>query len=78
MTLALWDRVVFETLPAWVDRLRQESQRVFRFCVGRSFQILEIDSNGLVVLDVSHDVDRVFGGSMNDIRVEPKYLRRAD
>jgi hypothetical protein len=41
--------------------------------VGRTYQVVEIDQNGLFVLDVSK-VDAIFGGFMNDIRVEEEYL----
>jgi hypothetical protein len=34
----------------------------------------EITSDGELVLDVSADVDAVFGGYMNDIRLEPEYV----
>jgi hypothetical protein len=67
------DWVVLETLPPWVEHLPQESQAVFQFCVGRTYQVTEIDQNGLFVLDVS-EVDAIFGGFMNDIRVEDEYL----
>ena len=69
------DRVVLSTLPPWVDQLPEETQRVFRFCVDRSYEIVEVDANGLLVLDVSGDVDELFGGCKNDIRVEPEYVR---
>jgi hypothetical protein len=67
------DWVVLETLPPWVEHLSQESREVFRFCVGRTYQVTDIDQNGLFVLDVS-EVDAIFGGFMNDIRVEEEYL----
>ena len=67
------DWVVLRTMPPWAERLPQESQEVFQFCVGRTYQVVEIDQNGLFVLDVS-EVDAIFGGFMNDIRVEEEYL----
>ena len=70
------DWVVLETLPSWVKHLPQESREVFRFCVGRTYQVSEIDQNGLYVLDVS-EVDAIFGGFMNEIRVEEEYLTLA-
>jgi hypothetical protein len=54
--------------------LPKESQRIFEFCVGRDFLVIEIESHGLLVLDVSHEVDPRFGGFMNDIRVEPEFV----
>ncbi|HEY5895305.1 MAG TPA: DUF6717 family protein [Chthoniobacterales bacterium] len=35
----------------------------------------EVDVNGLMVLDVSGDIDCRFGGFMNDIGLEAQYLR---
>lgn len=71
-----WVRL--KTLPPWVDLLPQESQEIFRFCVGRTYRVDEIDENGLIVLDVSGDVDTRFGGYGNDIRVEEMYLDVVD
>ncbi|MGH7771824.1 MAG: hypothetical protein ACREQA_06260 [Candidatus Binatia bacterium] len=68
--------MIFETLPPWVSELPEESQQVFRFCLGRSYRVDEIDEQGLLVLDVSADIDRRFGGFMNDIRLEPQYVRK--
>lgn len=67
--------VVFETMPAWVVTLPKESQRVFRFCLGRTYRVEEVDEKGVMILDVSGDIDHRFGGFMNDIRLEPQYLR---
>ena len=67
-------RVKLARLPPWVADLPQESRNVFNFCVGRIFPISEIDQHGLLVLDVSKDVDPRLGGFMNDIRVEPEFV----
>lgn len=67
-------RVKLATMPIWIASLPEESQRIFRFCLGRTFRVEEIDRNGLFVLDVSKDVDFEFGGFKNDIRVEVEYL----
>ena len=67
-------RVKLAKLPPWVSELPKESQCVFEFCVGRVFTVAEIDQHGLLVLDVSQDVDTRFGGFMNDIRVEPEFV----
>ena len=69
------DLVRLEFLPTWVSGLPEESQRVFRYCVGRTYRVEEIDKDGLLVLDVSHDIDARFGGFMNDIRVEPEFVK---
>ena len=70
------DMVKFKALPIWVEELPEESRRVFKFCLGRSYRVNEIDPNGLFVLDVSKDIDRRFGGLMNDIRLEARYLEK--
>jgi hypothetical protein len=70
------DFVTFETMPLWVSELPEESQRVFRFCLGRTYRVDEIDERGLLVLDVSGDIDPKFGGFMNDIRLEAQYVRK--
>lgn len=64
--------VLFSTMPTWVSRLPQESQDVFAYCFGRKYRIEDITPDGMLVLDVSADVDHEFGGFMNDIRVEPE------
>lgn len=66
--------VRFARLPDWVAQLPEESRRVFEFCLGRTYRIEEIDSQGLFVLDVSEDIDHRFGGVMNDIRLEADFL----
>jgi hypothetical protein len=71
------DWVILKSIPSWIEHLPQESQEVFQFCVGRIYQVSEIDQNGLFVLDVS-EVDAIFGGFMNDIRVEEEYLILAE
>jgi hypothetical protein len=43
-------------------------------CFGRIYRIEEIDGQGLLVLDVSADIDHRFGGFMNDIRLEAEFL----
>ena len=66
--------VRFAKMPDWVAKLPDESRRVFEFCLRRTYRIDEIDSQGLFVLDVSTDIDKRFGGFMNDIRLEPEFL----
>jgi hypothetical protein len=61
-------------MPEWVVTLPEASQRVFRLCLGRVYHVEEIDEQGLCVLDVSADVDHRFGGTHNDIRLEPQFL----
>ncbi len=66
--------VKFARMPEWVAQLPEESRRVFAFCLGRKYRIEEIDSHGLFVLDVSHEIDQRSGGLMNDIRLEAEFL----
>jgi hypothetical protein len=68
------DLVIIPVLPPWVDQLPEETREVFAFCVGRPFCVSEIDRDGLLVLDVSAEVDPRFGGYGNDIRVEPELV----
>lgn len=74
--IAVGDCVLLKELPEWVGDLPSISQEVFQLCVGHVYPVVEIDRNGLYVLDVSQDVDDRFGGYMNDIRVEKLYVRR--
>jgi hypothetical protein len=67
-------KVRFVKMPDWVAELPDESRRVFEFCLGRTYRIDEIDSQGLFVLDVSVDIDHRFYGFMNDIRLEAEFL----
>jgi hypothetical protein len=78
MGFKIGDRVILKTLPAFVGKLPEESQSIFKFCVGRVYRIVEIDCQGLFVLDVSGDIDKRFGGFANDIRVEKEYLEIVD
>ena len=71
------DRVQFKALPPGVAALPPESQAVFAYCLGRTYRVTEIDGQGLFVLDVSPDIDPLFGGYKNDIRVEAECLERA-
>lgn len=71
------DRVLLAEIPPWVAGLPEESAGVYRFCLGRSYLVSEIDEHGHLVLDVSADIDARYGGSFNDIRVEPAYVRLA-
>jgi hypothetical protein len=70
------DYAVLNELPDWVEQLPEESQRVFRLCVGRTYPVIEVDMNGLYILDVSADIDERFGGFMNTVMVEQCYLTK--
>ena len=67
-------KVRFARMPEWVAQFPGESRRVFEFCLGRTYRVEEIDSQGLFVLDVSADIDERFGGFGNDIRLEAQFL----
>ena len=71
------DRVALVTLPPWVWGLREPGADVFRACLGRTYEVTEIDEHGHFVFDVSADVDARYGGSHDDIRVEPRFVRHA-
>ena len=75
MTMKVGDTVIFAKMPSWVTKMPEDSRRVFETCLGKSFTISEIDRNGLFVLDIGKEVDTQFGGLMNDIRLEAKYLK---
>ncbi|MDB6004837.1 MAG: hypothetical protein JWR15_1824 [Prosthecobacter sp.] len=51
-------------------------QDPLRLCVlpRRTYRIEEIDCHGLFVLAVGADMDKRFGGLMNDIRFEAEFL----
>ena len=67
-------RVRFATLPGWVAKLPEESRAIFGACLGKVFSISEVTPDGLLVLDVSAEVDRHLGGFQNDIRLEPEFV----
>lgn len=64
------DFVTLVKIPDGVERLPVETQQAFQLCIKKSYRITEITDDGLLVLDVSHDVDPVLGGKYNDLRVE--------
>ncbi len=66
--------VILSVLPDWVAGLPEDSQHLFRRCVGHPLPVDEIDCNGLVVLDASK-FDSEVGGQFNDIRVEAELLQ---
>jgi len=69
------DLVILMKAPDGVERLPAETQRAFQLCLKKSYRIAEITDEGLLVLDVSHDVDPVIGGKYNDLRVEVDCVR---
>jgi len=70
------DCVTVHSLPDWVSTSPQESRQVFEYCLGRTYLISSIEDD-LYVLDVSVDIDEIFGGLYNDIRLEAEYLTLA-
>ncbi len=70
------DTVTFNKMPEWINNLPEESRRVFCACLGKSFRVMALDSNGLCVLDVSELIDPMFGGVGNDIRLELEFLKK--
>lgn len=65
------DFVTLVKIPEGTERLPAETQQAFQHCLQKSYRITEITDDGLLVLDVSRDVDTVVGGKFNDLRVEP-------
>jgi hypothetical protein len=63
-------------IPDGIDDLPEETQAVFRHCLGKTFRVVSVDQ-GLLVLDVGAEIDRRFGGFGSDIRVEPGCVRRS-
>ncbi len=72
------DHVKFLTMPLGIETLTEESLHVFRFCLDRVYRVAEIDSGGLLVLNVSADIDHRFGGFVNDILVEPECVTKVE
>ncbi len=75
--IKIGDWVILKILPPWVSQLPPESQAVFKFCVGRTYRLVDIDQHGHLVLDVSPDIDHHFEGYGHDIRVEKAYVALA-
>lgn len=71
------DLVRLMEMPAWVKDLPEESRLAFRTCHRRAYKIAHITRDGLLVLDVSRDVDPVLGTKHNDLRVEAQYVAPA-
>lgn len=69
--------VTLAIVPEWVTEMPIETRRVFQVCHERSYEIINITPEGLLVLDVSRDVDTLIGGKHNDLRVERRYVRAA-
>ena len=67
------DLVRLKQIPEWIDQIPEESQAVVRHCLGRACKVDAVEEDCLI-LDVSKLCDKKFGGSGNEIFVEPKYL----
>lgn len=79
MNFKAGDKVRFVKMPDWVDTMGDESKKVFHHCFGKVYPIDKVEEEGSVyVLDVNDDVDEVFGGYMNDIRLEEEYLEKVE
>ncbi|MDI1442639.1 hypothetical protein [Polyangium sp. 6x1] len=61
-------------LPPGTERLPAELQAVLRFCLARTFPLVEQTREGQWILDVSREVEPRFGGAGHDLRVEPEFL----
>ncbi len=74
MSYAVGDLVRLTTMPAWVKDLPEESRIAFKACFKRSYKVAQVTRDGLLVLDVSRDVDPLLGTKNNDLRFEPAYV----
>lgn len=74
MNYKVGDRVTLAKMPKWVKALPEETRLAFITCLHKSYPVTEITQDGLLVLDVSRDVDPLLGSKFNDIRVESKYV----
>lgn len=74
MKYKIGDKVTLAKIPKWAKTLPADTRLAFKICLHKSYAVIEITPDGLLVLDVSADVDPVLGGKFNDIRVEPKYV----
>lgn len=70
-TWRVGDEVRVEKAPAWLEQLPEESQRIFLTCVGKIFTIEELESDGVLVLDVSRVGVPLLGGTRHIIMVDP-------
>jgi hypothetical protein len=70
-TWRVGDSVRIEMAPSWLGKLPAESQRLFLACVGKVFLIEEIESDGVLVLDVSSVGVPLLGGHRHIIMVDP-------
>lgn len=77
MDYKVGDKVVLVTVPKGIDGMPLETKRAFELCLNRAYDISDITEEGLIVLDVSKDVDPILGGRFNDLRVEEYCVRRA-
>jgi hypothetical protein len=62
------------TLPSWVGQLPKESQRAFDLALGNAVQVIEIEPDGVLVLDITPVVRDKLGGVRHTIMVEPEYV----
>ena len=77
MSYQVGDLVRLTTMPAWVKDLPEETRLAYKTCFRRAYKIAQITRDGLLVLDVSRDVDAILGATHNDLRIEPDYVTPA-
>lgn len=68
------DTVKLVKTPGWVESLSLETQKVFKSCVNRFYQIIDITLDGHLVLGARRSRNRSLGSEFNDIRVDPRYV----
>jgi len=58
-----------------IERMPSRTRDIFDHCLDKIFEVTEVTRDGLLVLDVSAEVDAKFGGFKNDLRVEPECVK---
>ncbi|MCP3163382.1 hypothetical protein [Myxococcus qinghaiensis] len=66
------------SLPDGLAQLPEESREVFRVCLGGTFPVEEIESDGVLVLNVSQVAVPRFGGHRHIIMVDPTHVVPAE
>lgn len=67
-------RVRLRALPPWVQRLPQDSQEAFRYCLHHFSRVEGVDDKGLIEVSLGRAADRHLGGKMNSVHIEAEFL----
>lgn len=66
------DSVKLIKKPGWVESLSLESQKNFDARMNRTYQVIDITLDGLLVLDARKHVEKVGGEKFIELRVDPR------